>query len=78
VTQVFNEKCIAGITANRETCAAYIEKSLALVTALVPGIGYDKAAEIAKKAYATGKTIREVALEEKILSEEQLDDLLNS
>jgi fumarate hydratase class II len=78
VTQVFNEKCIAGITASRETCAAYIEKSLALVTALVPEIGYDKAAEIAKKAYATGKTIREVALEEKILSEEQLDDLLNS
>ena len=77
VTQAFNEKCISGITANREICAAYIEKSLALVTALVPGIGYDKGAEIAKKAYATGKTIREVALAEKILPEEQLDKLLN-
>jgi fumarate hydratase class II len=77
VTQAFNEKCISGITANRETCAAYIEKSLALVTALVPGIGYDKGAEIAKKAYATGKTIREVALAEKIMPEEELDKLLN-
>jgi fumarate hydratase class II len=77
VTQVFNEKCISGISANRETCAAYIEKSLALVTALVPRIGYDKGAEIAKKAHATGKTIREVALAEKIVPEEELDRLLN-
>ncbi|UCD77178.1 MAG: class II fumarate hydratase [Desulfobacterales bacterium] len=76
VTQVFNEKCISGITANRETCAAYIEKSLALVTALVPKIGYDKGAEIAKKAYETGKTIREVALAEKVLPEGELDKLL--
>ncbi len=77
VTQAFNEKCISGIAANRETCAGYIEKSLALVTALVPRIGYDKGAEIAKKAYATGKTIREVALAEKILPEEELEKLLN-
>jgi fumarate hydratase class II len=76
VSQAFNEKCIAGITANQEACAAYIEKSLALVTALVPIIGYDKGAEIAKKAYATGKTIREVALTEKILPAEELDRLL--
>jgi len=76
VSQAFNEKCIAGISANRETCAAYIEKSLALVTALVPRIGYDKGAEIAKRAYETGKTVREVALAEKILPEEELDRLL--
>ena len=75
---VFAEKCVAGLTANRATCAAYIEKSLALVTCLVPKIGYDKAAEIAKQAYETGKTIREVVLEEKILPERELDDLLNS
>jgi len=78
VTRVFMEKCISGITANRQTCAAYIERSLALVTALVPRIGYDKGAEIAKKAYETGKTIREVALAEKILPEAELDDLLSS
>jgi fumarate hydratase class II len=76
VIQVFSEKCISGITARRETCAAYIEKSLALVTALVPRIGYDKGAEIAKIAYETGKTIREVALAQKILPEAELDKLL--
>ncbi len=78
VSGVFAEKCIAGISANRETCAAYIEKSLALVTALVPEIGYDKAAAIAKKAYESGKTIREVAVEEKILSGDTINKLLNS
>ena len=77
VTEVFAEKCIAGIMANRETCAGYIEKSLALVTGLVPEIGYDKAAAIAKKAYESGKTIREVAVEENILSPDKIDDLLS-
>jgi aspartate ammonia-lyase len=47
-----------------------------MVTGLVPHIGYDKAAGIAQKAYETGKTIREVVLEEKILPEDLLDDLL--
>lgn len=75
---VFAEKCIAGITANRETCAGYIEKSLALVTGLVPKIGYDRAAAIAKKAYESGRTVREVALDENILSAAQLDELLNT
>ena len=76
VTGVFAAKCIAGITANREVCAAYIEKSLALVTGLVPIIGYDKAAAIAKKAYDSGKTIRDVVRDESILPEDELDDLL--
>jgi fumarate hydratase class II len=76
VTAVFSEKCIAGITANRETCAGYIEKSLALVTALVPEIGYDRAAAIAKKAYESGKTIREIAIEENILPEDKINKLL--
>jgi fumarate hydratase class II len=75
---VFTEKCLAGITANNETCSAYIEKSLALSTALVPKIGYDQAAAIAKKAYETGKTIREVALKEKVLPEKELNALLDS
>jgi fumarate hydratase class II len=78
VTGVFAEKCIAGITANREACAAYIEKSLALVTGLVPEIGYDSAAAIAKKAYENGKTIREVAIEENVLREDKINKLLNS
>ena len=74
--RVFAEKCILGITANQKACEAYVEKSLALVTALVPKIGYDKAATLAKKAYDTGKTIREVALAEKVLAEDELDTLL--
>jgi fumarate hydratase class II len=77
VTNVFAEKCISGITANRQTCAAYVEKSLALVTALVPIIGYDRAAAIAKKAYTNAKTIREVALEDNVLPEDELNSLLN-
>ena len=75
---VFNEKCIKGIIANREKCASNIEKSLAMVTSLVPHIGYDKAASLAQKAYQTGKTIREVALEEKILPEALIDKLLKT
>ena len=76
--EAFSAKCISGISANREACADYIEKSLALVTGLVPRIGYDKAAAIAKKAYDSGKTIRQVVLEESVLPEAELDDLLNN
>jgi len=70
---VFVKKCIDGISANAETCAGYIEKSLALATGLVPKIGYDKAAAVSKKAYESGKTVRDVLLEEKILSEKEFD-----
>jgi fumarate hydratase, class II len=75
-TRVFAEKCVVGISANPKICAAYIEKSLALVTGLVPKIGYDRAAAIAKKAYESGKTVREIATEESILSVEELNRLL--
>jgi fumarate hydratase class II len=73
---VFAQKCIGGIIANRETCEANIEKSLAMVTGLVPHIGYDRAAALAKTAHETGKTVREVAMEEKVLSEETLNRVL--
>ena len=75
---MFADKCIAGLAANRETCAGYIEKSLALVTALVPEIGYDRAAALAKKAYESGKTIRETAVEEGVLPADKIDKLLSS
>ena len=74
--EVLTEKCIKGIEANREQCEANIEKSLALVTGLVPHIGYDRAAEIAHKAFTSGKTVREVALEEKILPEDLIHKIL--
>ena len=76
-SKVFAEKCIRGITANRGVCAANIEKSLAMVTALVPHIGYDRAAALAQKAYDTGKTIRAVASAEKVLPEDQLEAILS-
>ena len=55
-----------------------MEQSLAMVTALVPRIGYDRAAELAYKAYETGKTIRAVCLEEQVLPPEELDRLLDA
>lgn len=76
VSKIFAEKCISGITANRETCVSYIENSLALATGLVPHIGYDRAAAIAQKAHATGKTIRQIALQENILPEDILNKFL--
>ena len=76
VSILFAEKCVDGITANEHRCAAFIEKSLAMVTGLIPHIGYDRAADIAKKAHLTGKTIRQVVLEDQILPETVLDAAL--
>jgi fumarate hydratase class II len=73
----FVEKCIEGLEANRERCAELIEQSLAMCTALAPVIGYDKAAEIAKEAYASGRTVREVAREMGVLTESELEKVLN-
>jgi fumarate hydratase class II len=74
---VFAEKCVAGIAANRQACAAFIEKSLALATGLVPAIGYDRAAAVAQTAFDSGRTIREVLKAEAILPEEEIDRLLD-
>ena len=74
----FQEKTIAGLEADRERCESLVEQSLAMVTALVPRIGYDRAAELAYKAYETGKTIRAVCLEEQVLPPEELDRLLDA
>jgi fumarate hydratase class II len=73
---VFAKKCIDGISANAETCADYIEKSLALATGLVPKIGYDRASAVSKKAYETGSSIRDALLEEKIMSDKEFNDWL--
>lgn len=74
---VFNEKCIRGITANRDKCEGNIEQSLAMVTGLVPHIGYEKSAAIAKEAFETGKTVREVITEKNILPVDTIDKILN-
>ncbi|QDU62738.1 Fumarate hydratase class II [Planctomycetes bacterium Pan216] len=77
VARAFADKCVAGIEANRERCQELIEYSLAMCTALAPKIGYDEAASIAKKAFAEGRTVREVALETTKLTKEELDHLLD-
>jgi len=76
-TRLLAKKCVSGIRANKEKCAANIEKSLAMATYLVPHIGYDKAAEIAKKACSEGRRIREVAAEMTEISPEELDRMLD-
>ncbi len=73
----FADRCIVGIQANRERCAELIEQSQAMCTALAPEIGYDAAAQIAKESFATGKTVRQIARERKILPEERLNELLD-
>lgn len=68
--------CITGITANREQCEEYIEKSVGISTALCPYIGYAKSAEIAKKSLKTGISVKELVLEEGLLKEEELKEIL--
>jgi len=77
VSGVFVDKCIEGIQADKKRCEEMIERSLAMCTSLAPIIGYDNAAAIAKEAYATGKTVREVALEKRLMPEKELNRVLD-
>ncbi|MGH9543501.1 MAG: class II fumarate hydratase [Terriglobales bacterium] len=73
----FAVKCIDGIKANEERCKSLIEESLAMCTALAPEIGYEAAAKLAKEAYKSGKTVRQMAKEQKVLPEKRLTELLD-
>jgi fumarate hydratase class II len=75
--KVFNEKLLIGLEPNTEKMESNTQKNPILVTALVPKLGYDTAAEIAKESMSTNKTIKEVLLERELLSESEVDDLLN-
>lgn len=77
VVRIFQEKCVAGIKANREHCLELVENSMAMVTSLAPIIGYDRAAEIAKESAKTGKTVREICQQKQILPQAELDRTLN-
>lgn len=77
VAKVFAEKCVDGIVADRARCGEMVEKSLAMATALAPVTGYESAAKIAQEALATGQTIRQVAQDKKLLTEEELVKLLD-
>jgi fumarate hydratase class II len=74
--RLLDEKCVAGIEANREQCESYAELTLSAATALNPYIGYDKASEIVKKASASKRSLREVAREEGV-SDDVLDEALD-
>ncbi|GKX67528.1 aspartate ammonia-lyase [Inconstantimicrobium mannanitabidum] len=74
---LFKEKCIDGLEMNVDRCLENLEKSLVSATALVPYIGYDKASSISKTALVTGKTIREVLLEEQMLPVDIIDKILS-
>jgi len=71
------DRCVTGIQPNVERCNEMVEKSLAMCTALAPEIGYDEAAAIAKESYKTGKTVRQIALERKIMPPKRLKEILD-
>jgi len=76
-TDVFEKKLINDLEANTEKLDENIQKNSILVTALVPVIGYDKSAEVAKEAMSQNKTIKEVLIEKNLISSEEIDELLN-
>lgn len=75
--RTFRTKCVDGITVNEANLNDDIERTVGIVTALVPVIGYDRATELAKEAYSTNKGILEVVREKKILTEDQIKEILN-
>ena len=78
VSRLLAERCVDGIEARRERCEELVEKSLALVTSLAPKIGYDRAAEIAKESWKTGRPVRELAREKQVLPEDELARALDA
>ncbi len=69
--------CVRGITANRDDCRKHVEASIGIVTALNPYIGYERAAQLAKEALKSGKTVRELTLEKGWVEADKLDDILD-
>ena len=72
----FVEKLLIDLEPNREACQQWLDHSVGVITALLPHIGYENSAMIAKEAYNTGKPVREVILEKGILTKEEVDRLL--
>lgn len=76
--ETFRENCVVGITANRERCKSLVDNSVGVITAIVPHVGYKPAANIAGKAIATGKSVRELVLKEGLLTEGELNEILDA
>ncbi len=77
VQYVFARRCIRGITANREHCREMVENSVCIATALNPHLGYETSCAIAKEAMQQGRKVRNIVLEKKLMSEEELDKVLD-
>lgn len=75
--QTFVDNCVTGITANENRCRYLVENSVGIITAICPHVGYQKAAEIAKRAIKTGESVRSLILEENLLSEQELNEILD-
>jgi fumarate hydratase class II len=76
-SRTFADRCVDGITANVEVCMRYAETTGSLSTALAPVIGYDKAAEVAKRSLKEDKTLREVVRDMQLMSDEELDEIID-
>lgn len=77
VQDMLREKCISGIIANEEKCREYVERSIGIITALNPHIGYEKACAVAREALLEDKSVRELILKHKILDEDKLNRILD-
>ena len=77
-SRLLADRCVVGIVANEERARALVEESLAMCTALAPKIGYDRAGAIAKEAFATGKTVREIAQRDAVLPPDELERVLDA
>lgn len=75
--QTFVDNCVSGITANEARCRYLVENSVGIITAICPHVGYQKAADIAEKAMISGKSVRTLILQEKLIGEEELDCILD-
>ncbi len=75
--RIFNEKCVAGIQAHEDMCAYWVERSAALVTALMPVIGYAKAAELSKQSVKEGVLVRDLVKRDQVIPADQIDDVLD-
>ena len=76
--RALQDRCVAGITANSEHCRELVERSIGIITALNPYIGYENSASVAKEALESGGSVVDIVLARKLLSREQLDALLQS
>jgi aspartate ammonia-lyase len=72
----FRERCIKGITANKERCRKLVENSIGLVTALNPVLGYEICSNLAKEALDNDRGVYELVIEKKLLSKQELDEIL--